>query len=383
MSQSKVDKTRARLASRIQEGAYYEAHQQLRVLAQRYLKAENYEAAIDILFSGAQALLQAGQAGSGADLCVLLVEVYVQGKVACNAESKAEGDGGGHITEGMEEVVLRRGWRRPYYGGDRGGRITEGDRVGHADSTARIFTLMSLIPSEEPSRRKFVKEAVAWSAKHSLYPAGDPELHHLVGTLYSLTDDFSLSEQHLLLGTKSSPDTLAALLYRWYTTSLSPPTPNSPSTPLPATDPAMYLSRALLPYLLLRNLRDATRVHALFTTSLSASHLSHASQEVQSATCDAKVFPDLPLVNFLGLLLLACQRGGADLYRSLRAHYAQHLKEAPAWEDHLEQIADMYFGIRVQRQPNLLDMMGSLFGGGAAGASPQLGAPPPPSADLD
>ncbi|RPB25341.1 DUF410-domain-containing protein [Terfezia boudieri ATCC MYA-4762] len=340
MSQSKVEKTRARLAKRIQEGAYYEAHQQLRVLAQRYLKAENYEAAIDILFSGAQALLQAGQGGSGGDLCALMVEAYVQGRVACDAESKA-----------------------------------------------RIFTLMSLIPPEEPSLRKFVKEAGDWSATFSPYPAGDPELHHFVGTLYSLTDDFIRSEPHLLLGTKSSPDTLAALLYRWYTNSLNPPpTPLSPSTPPQPTNPAIYLSRALLPYLLLRNIRDATRVHALFTTSLSTSQLNYASQEVQSATCDAKVFPDLPLVNFLGLLLLACQRGGADLYRSLKAHYAQQLKEVPAWEEPLEQIAEMYFGIRVQRQPNLFDMMGGLFGGGGGGAggAPQLGAPPqPPSAELD
>lgn len=72
----------------IQEGAYYEAHQQLRVLAQRYLRAENYEAAIDILFSGAQELLQAGQSGSGVDLCVFMVEVHVQGQVKVDAESK-------------------------------------------------------------------------------------------------------------------------------------------------------------------------------------------------------------------------------------------------------------------------------------------------------
>lgn len=73
---------------RIQEGAYYEAHQQLRVLCQRYTKAENYEAAIDIAFSGAQALLQAGQGGSGVDLSTLMVEVYTQGDVTVDAESK-------------------------------------------------------------------------------------------------------------------------------------------------------------------------------------------------------------------------------------------------------------------------------------------------------
>ena len=69
------------------------------------------------------------------------------------------------------------------------------------------------------------------------------------------------------------------------------------------------------------------------------------------------------------------------MYRNLRAHYTQQLKEVPGWEEPLEQIAEMYFGIRVQRQANLFDMMGSLFGG--AGGAPQLGAPPPQSAELD
>ena len=61
---------------------------------------------------------------------------------------------------------------------------------------------------------------------------------------------------------------------------------------------------------------------------------------------------------------MAVQRGAADSFRSLRTQYAQWLKEVPQWEEPLEQIAEMYFGIRVQRQANLFDMMGSLFGAG-------------------
>ncbi len=61
---------------RIEEGQHYEAHQQLRTIAARYVKQNNYDAAIDILFSGAQSLLKAAQGGSGGDLCLFLVEVY-------------------------------------------------------------------------------------------------------------------------------------------------------------------------------------------------------------------------------------------------------------------------------------------------------------------
>ena len=75
-------------SSRISEGQFYEAHQQLRVVASRYVKQENWTAAIDILYGGAQALLKAGQGGSGGDLCLYLVEVYNKAEMVPNAESK-------------------------------------------------------------------------------------------------------------------------------------------------------------------------------------------------------------------------------------------------------------------------------------------------------
>jgi golgi to ER traffic protein 4 len=66
---------------RIAAGSYYEAHQQLRVIAARYLKQANYDAAAEILTGGAKALLRAGSqqgaAASGGDLAIMLVvEVY-------------------------------------------------------------------------------------------------------------------------------------------------------------------------------------------------------------------------------------------------------------------------------------------------------------------
>jgi hypothetical protein len=69
------------LIPRIASGAYYESHQQLRVIAARYLKQSNYDAAADILAGGAKALLRAGfqqgASASGGDLAIMLVvEVY-------------------------------------------------------------------------------------------------------------------------------------------------------------------------------------------------------------------------------------------------------------------------------------------------------------------
>lgn len=75
---------------RISEGQYYEAHQQLRVVASRYVKSSDWESAIDILYSGALALLKAGQGGSGGDLGCFLVDVLGKSEKSCGAGEKGE-----------------------------------------------------------------------------------------------------------------------------------------------------------------------------------------------------------------------------------------------------------------------------------------------------
>ena len=83
-----------------------------------------------------------------------------------------------------------------------------------------------------------------------------------------------------------------------------------------------------------------------------------------------RVYPSLPLLNFLGLLLLAVQRGAPDLFRQLKSHYAIHLKDVPAWNEALDQIGEMYFGIKIPKQRNpLFDMMGDMLMGGMGGGS--------------
>lgn len=85
------------LCFRIADGAYYEAHQQLRVIAARHIKQARYDAAAELLAAGAVALLTAGDqqgaAASGGDLAIMMVlEVY----------NKAEWEikGGNDDTEG-------------------------------------------------------------------------------------------------------------------------------------------------------------------------------------------------------------------------------------------------------------------------------------------
>lgn len=84
----KVDRIVARLQEKITDGDFYEAQQQTRVAASRYIKARNWPAAIDVLSSVAQSLLKAGQGGSGGDLCVMMVDVYRQAELKPDGASK-------------------------------------------------------------------------------------------------------------------------------------------------------------------------------------------------------------------------------------------------------------------------------------------------------
>lgn len=193
-----------------------------------------------------------------------------------------------------------------------------------------------------------------WSSKFGEYPAGDAELHHVAGSLYAEEHEAYEAERHLVLGTRDSAEVLARMEYAWYREDDS-------------HTAALYASRAVLPYLLVGNLRAANAAYRLFASQLADAGAGGV-QDVSTATADVRIFPGLPLLNFLGLLLLAIQRGTPDAYRTLVNKYAANIAELGAWNDALEMVAEMYFGIVKPRQSNpLMDMMGSLFGGGAAG----------------
>lgn len=111
----KIDKIIARLQARIGEGQFYEAQQQTRVVAARYIKATNWDAAVDILYNVAQSLLKAGQGGSGGDLSIMLVDVFKQAALKPDAANKG-----------------------------------------------KLLTLLRLFSAEEPTRKKFITESVAY-----------------------------------------------------------------------------------------------------------------------------------------------------------------------------------------------------------------------------
>ncbi|KAG9121456.1 hypothetical protein FRC07_002584 [Ceratobasidium sp. 392] len=119
----------------IAENKPYEAHQKARTFVSRYVKAGQYEVAIDVLFQSARELLKAGHTGSGVDLGSFLLDVYDTAKVEVNPESR--------------------------------GRMTQ---------------LIALTGSAGAWRKTLIDKSIAWSAKHEpdeIQITTDPTLNFL------------------------------------------------------------------------------------------------------------------------------------------------------------------------------------------------------------
>lgn len=138
-----------------------------------------------------------------------------------------------------------------------------------------------------------------------------------------------------------------------------------------------FAARAVLPYLLMGNVRAANTSYRLFTSALSTDNAGLNVQDISTSSSDIRVFPSLPLLNFLGLLLLAVQRGAPEVFKGLLSKYATQINETEnSWAEPLDMIGEMYFGIQKPRQSNpLMDMMNGLFGGGDPGGAPQQRRP--------
>lgn len=174
-----------------------------------------------------------------------------------------------------------------------------------------------------------------------------------MGSIYAEEHDIYEAEKHLTLGTKYSPEILANLEFVWYSQDDS-------------HTAAIYAARAVFPYLLAGNLRDADRSLQVFREKLSTRNDKILVQHISSNTTDVPIYPSLPLLNFLGLLLIAIQKGVPDAYKQLSNRYSSHIKEVKIWDDALSSIGELYFGITIPRPSNpIFDMMGSMFGGAA------------------
>ncbi|KAF9914422.1 hypothetical protein BX616_008356 [Lobosporangium transversale] len=310
-------KTLKKLEKSVGDGNYYEAHQMYRTVANRYVKAQNYNDAIDLLHSGAMLLLKHKQGNSGTDLAIYLIDVYNQAKIPVTEESRD-----------------------------------------------RIFDLADLMGPENTQRRSFLQGAISWSGYNGEYREGDPLIQHYVGLLFWREKDYAQAEAHLLVGTQESAEALGLALFEW-------------SEMEPSHDKGAYLLRGVLQELSMKNLRDANVVYKTFVERLPSTYLA-SEQKYNTPSGSTKTVQTFKssLLNFTQLLLLSCETGNPALFKQLSAKYKGILSIDENFGAMMATIGELFFGVRAPKQANLLaDLMSSLFSGPPASSSrPALGA---------
>lgn len=51
--------------------------------------------------------------------------------------------------------------------------------------TERLIEILREFPAEEPTRKRFIQEMISWSGRFGPIERGDPELHHVAGSVYA------------------------------------------------------------------------------------------------------------------------------------------------------------------------------------------------------
>lgn len=179
----------------------------------------------------------------------------------------------------------------------------------------RIAQIVWMMDPEDPALKQVVGHA----------PQNDPELSHVLGIQLARAGLVYEAELWLLRGTRDSARALAEIHHRW-----------GEQDPLHAS---LYYSRGVLGYLSVMNI-------------WCAENYVERMMELVST-------PD-KWVEFFRLLVPTCQTKNALLWQKLAAHYNPN--EYATWNQAISSIQENFFDIKPQRQPNIMDMMGGMFG---------------------
>ncbi|SCU91275.1 LAFA_0F02806g1_1 [Lachancea sp. 'fantastica'] len=300
-SNTKLTKTLARFQARIEAGDFYEAHQTLRTIANRYVRSKHYDDAIDLITEGAQAFLSAKQGGSATDLIFYLLEVYDTAEI----------------------------------------------RVSDV-SIARLVQLLANLDPEEPNLKDVATGMNNWSVKFGPCKYGDPYLHSVIGPKLSDGGYVYEAERYLVLGTSESVKEYVSLLWEWFTQAGDKKAVGE------------FFSRPVFNYLFIGNIENAYAVKESFLTKF-IEWSSAACEKIDKNGFEMWYFEDYADLNFLQLLILTCQTENADLFRNLQSHYAGSIDQ---YSSQLEYLGQEYFGIKIQKPVNFMqDIMSGLLGG--------------------
>ncbi|XP_050250220.1 protein GET4 isoform X1 [Quercus robur] len=294
----------------VEEGNYYGAQQMYKSISARYVSAQRYSDALDILQSGACIQLKHGQITCGAELAVLFVETLVKGKIPYDSDAL---DRVRKIYKMFPQIPL------PQHLPD----DDEMEQISEALGAAKIRV---------DGCSSFLKAALKWSVEFGAHRSGSPELHVMLAEyMYSESPEVDMARvsNHFVRG--NSPKKFASVLV------------NFMGKCYPGEDD-LAIARAILMYLAMGNLRDANYL------------MDEIKKQLESNQLD---FPQSDLIQFIIYLLQTLQRDALPLFNMLRASYKTSIEREPAFNELLDEIVAKFYGVR-RRNP-LQGVFGDIF----------------------
>ncbi|ABN67090.2 predicted protein [Scheffersomyces stipitis CBS 6054] len=322
MADVKLQRSLQRFQSKIDGGAFYEAHQTLRTITNRYVKAKQYQEAIDLLYQGSSILSKNKEYASSSDLISYLIQVFVESGVTV-ADNK--------------------------------------------DLKLKLIELITHLPDSDPSLNDLAKQALKWSqGKDEKDKFGDVDLHHIFGAKYlnylkndngeTIKNDderqkvFAVTELHLILGTYESLPLYVNYLYQWAQVDTS-------------IDAGLFLSRAVINYAYLKNIKFANEAKDLFLKQLSED--KSGSDTIVEGQTEIVYYEQFPILSFLQLLLVTLGKqndsSNGQKFVKLYNHYKVTLSAADLLPP-VEYLGKLYFGLKLGNATGGSNMLANLMG---------------------
>ncbi|CAI0411649.1 unnamed protein product [Linum tenue] len=188
----------------IKDGNCYGAQQMYKSISARYISAQRFSEAMDLLHSGACLQLKNNQVTCGSELAVMFVEALVKAKV-------------------------------PYDDGN----------LGEEDDVHQLAEALAAAKTRVECCSSFLRAAIRWSAEFGPHRSGSPQLHVMLAEyLYTESPELDMAKitLHFVRGDdpKKFASTLVSFMGKCY----------------PGEDD-LAIARAVLMYLSMGNMRDA------------------------------------------------------------------------------------------------------------------------------
>jgi len=268
------------LQEHIASGNFYEAHQVLKSQVARKKGRKKYSEAAAMAAKGCRLLLEHNQCDCATDLGKQMLDLYDEAK------------------------------------------ISESD-----ESLATVLDICAAFPSDSgaaTAHTTLIKAAIKWSTKTGEYTHGNPKLHNMAAATFAAHGMYEKAQPFFLRG--DNPTNFSEMLCAWSAQGFQ-------------SEQDLFVARAVLGYLVLKNLKDANVV------------LDCTLQTVREPT---------PMHNFLRFLLLVLERDAAPLFQDLRRRYAPTIDRDPTLNMFLDAIGQTYYNLQPPRS-GLGGIMGDMM----------------------